>query len=362
SPYLIPARLAKSGDNGKRRCFDRTGTEFIVDGFLNLNKPAGLTSHDCVAKVRRLLKLKRVGHGGTLDPAATGVLPIAVGRATRLLQYLPEGKAYRATVRFGVRTATDDLEGEVLERSPAPGLELGAIQAVLDQFCGTLQQVPPSYSAIQVGGKRLYQLARAGAAVDVPVRTVVVDHIEVLGWRSQDYPELDLAIACGPGTYIRAIARDLGDLLGVGGTLAALTRTTSCGFHLADSFTLEELAAAVEQGRFQPIRPELGVAHLRAIALDEALTFRWVRGQRMIVPASTGAIGEICRVHRDSGEFLGIGELQQDAEGLAENGEDAEPANLAETPEPAEPAKTEQVLLRVKLGFVDAVDQKAEGN
>lgn len=133
-----------------------------MNGFLNLNKPFGLTSHDCVARVRRLLHLKRVGHGGTLDPAAIGVLPIALGRATRLLQYLSHDKAYRATVRFGVRTATDDMAGEVLAADPCPQLTLPEVQKFLPQFLGKIQQIPPSYSAIQVGGKRLYELARAG--------------------------------------------------------------------------------------------------------------------------------------------------------------------------------------------------------
>ncbi|HEY9875793.1 MAG TPA: tRNA pseudouridine(55) synthase TruB, partial [Candidatus Obscuribacterales bacterium] len=129
---------------------------------MNLNKPAGMTSHDCVARVRRLLRLKRVGHGGTLDPAVTGVLPIAVGKATRLLQFLRQDKAYRGTIRLGLRTTTDDLEGEVIATQPVTNLSLDAVKFALEQFQGIIQQVPPSYSAIQVQGKRLYDLARAG--------------------------------------------------------------------------------------------------------------------------------------------------------------------------------------------------------
>ncbi|MBD0336189.1 MAG: tRNA pseudouridine(55) synthase TruB, partial [Cyanobacteria bacterium Co-bin13] len=141
-----------------------------MQGFLNLNKPAGLTSHDCVARVRRLLQTKKVGHGGTLDPAAQGVLPIAVGRATRLLPYLASGKAYQAVIRFGLITATDDLEGDILHQQPAPDLSLAQIQAVLPQFLGQIEQVPPRYSAIQVDGQRLYDLARKGQAVEAPLR------------------------------------------------------------------------------------------------------------------------------------------------------------------------------------------------
>ena len=137
-------------------------------GFLNLNKPAGWTSHDCVAKVRRLLNIKRVGHGGTLDPAATGVLPIAVGKATRLLQFLPEEKEYHARVRLGVKTTTDDLEGTIITAQEASQLTLDDIKPILSQFEGKIEQIPPAYSAIQLGGKRLYELARAGEQVEVP--------------------------------------------------------------------------------------------------------------------------------------------------------------------------------------------------
>ena len=129
-----------------------------MDGFLNLNKPVGFTSHDCVAKLRRLLNTRRIGHAGTLDPLATGVLPIAVGRATRLLQFLRSDKAYRAIVRFGVSSTTDDLEGEILNQQPVPYLDLAEVKVALQQFQGTIQQVPPIYSAIQVDGKRLYDL------------------------------------------------------------------------------------------------------------------------------------------------------------------------------------------------------------
>ena len=171
-----------------------------TEGFLNLNKPAGMTSHDCVGRVRRLLKLKRVGHGGTLDPAVTGVLPIALGKATRLLQFLQQGKAYRGTIRFGLITATDDLEGEILSARSVPELTLETVQAALPNFMGNISQFPPNYSAVQVGGKRLYDLARQGKTVEVAARNVEVFRLEILDWRAGDFPELDLAIACSPAT------------------------------------------------------------------------------------------------------------------------------------------------------------------
>jgi tRNA pseudouridine55 synthase len=281
-----------------------------MDGFLNLNKPAGLTSHDCVAKVRRLLRLKRVGHGGTLDPAATGVLPIALGRATRLLQFLPEDKAYRATIRFGVRTATDDLEGEVLAAIPAPSLTLEQVQQALPQFQGRIQQIPPSYSAIQVQGKRLYELARAGEAIEAPVRTVEIFQIEILDWRPGEFPELEVAIACGAGTYIRAIARDLGDVLNTGGTLASLIRTASSGFHLLDSLTLDQLAEQIQQETLHPVLPKLALRHLPLVTLAALEGKRWCQGQRICLEQSPDRIPtKACRVHHENGLFLGIGQI-----------------------------------------------------
>ncbi|XHX77468.1 MAG: tRNA pseudouridine(55) synthase TruB [Stenomitos frigidus ULC029] len=254
-----------------------------MHGFLNLNKPAGFTSHDCVAKVRRLLQMKRVGHAGTLDPAAIGVLPIALGKATRLLQFLRQDKAYRATVRLGMSTTTDDLEGETLLSQPVAALDLATVKEALQQFQGTIQQVPPNYSAIQVQGKRLYDLARAGETIAAKARTVNVFSLEVLDWRSGDFPELDLAIACGPGTYIRSIARDLGNVLQTGGTLAALIRTSSSGFELTDSLTFEVLEAQQAQGIFQPIAPEAALTHLSKISLSTAIARRWCQGQRIAI-------------------------------------------------------------------------------
>lgn len=282
-----------------------------VQGFLNLNKPAGVTSHDCVARVRRLLRLKRVGHGGTLDPAATGVLPIAVGRATRLLQFLRQDKAYWATIQLGISTTTDDLEGEIIASQPASGLSLEAVKAALELFQGTIQQVPPSYSAIQVQGKRLYDLARAGEKVEVPARTVEVFKLEILDWRAGDFPELDVAIACGSGTYIRAIARDLGAALQIGGTLAALTRTKSSGFDLPDSLTFDELETQLQQGTFHPIPPTDALQHLGAVTLPATPALLWCQGQR--IPWNDAPAGSCTnsplRVYREGDRFLGIGHL-----------------------------------------------------
>lgn len=278
-----------------------------VEGFLNLDKPKGWTSHDCVARVRRLLRQKRVGHAGTLDPAATGVLPIAIGRATRLLQYLPSDKAYRATIRFGVMTSTDDLEGEVLQSSPVM-LTLEQVQPHLPGFVGQIVQIPPRYSAIQVQGQRLYDLARRGEAVEVPARTVQVYRIDVVEWRSHpDYPELVVDIACGSGTYIRSIARDLGDVLGVGATLASLQRTMSSGFDLSQSITLEDLAQQVDGDRPRLIPPLQAIQHLPAMALVPESARRWCLGQRLGPVDYPGQAPGIYRIYSQEGQFLGIG-------------------------------------------------------
>ncbi|MEC4806724.1 MAG: tRNA pseudouridine(55) synthase TruB [Jaaginema sp. PMC 1079.18] len=280
-------------------------------GLINLNKPKEWTSHDCVAKVRRLLGIKKVGHGGTLDPAATGVLPIAFGKATRLLQFMPDPKAYRALVRFGIQTSTDDLEGEIIQEQNAASLTLEQIKPYLKQFIGNIEQIPPAYSAIQQNGKRLYELARAGEKVDVPSRRVDVFAIDVLSWYSGQYPEVKLGISCGGGTYIRAIARDLGNCVGTGATLAALERTLSCGLSLETSLTLTELEKQLQQGTFTPISPDTALAHLNAIILPTETAQRWCQGQRLADWESHADLTQFVRVYNPQKQFLGIGEVRE---------------------------------------------------
>jgi tRNA pseudouridine55 synthase len=206
-------------------------------GFLNINKPA-----DVVASVRRIIRAKQVGHGGTLDPMATGVLPIAVGKATRLLRFISGDKVYRAGILLGKRTTTDDIEGEVLEECETlPSAEQA--QAALLRFRGTIDQIPPIYSAIHYEGKRLYELARAGnAPVDIPSRTVTVYSIEII---SVELPTIVARIACSAGTYIRSIARDVGEQLKCGGCLQSLVREKAGPFDIESAITLEQLQEMV---------------------------------------------------------------------------------------------------------------------
>jgi tRNA pseudouridine55 synthase len=281
------------------------------NGFLNLNKPAGATAHDCVSRMRKILRQKRIGHSGTLDPSAVGVLPIAVGYSTRLIRFLAGGKTYKATVRFGQKTTTDDLDGEIITSQVCANLELAEIEALIPLFLGTISQIPPAFSAIQVQGVRLYELARLGKVVDVPIRTVEVKDIQVLDWRPGDFPELDLTISCGTGTYIRAIARDLGDRLGCGATLAYLERTYSNGFDLSSSLTFEAIADKLQQDCLVLTPPEVALSHLPQVSLEMDIAKRWSHGQAiaMEMPEVTERANYL-RVCDRFGTFLGIAELQ----------------------------------------------------
>src|SRR3954447_7456527 len=195
----------------------------MLHGFLNLDKPVGLTSHDVVARVRRIVGQKRVGHGGTLDPAASGVLPVGLGEATRLLEYLVDGrKRYQAVVELGRTTTTDDAEGDTVLLRPIPDVDEAVLRTMLASLTGTIEQVPPMYSALLVEGRRLYDLARKGVTLDLEARSVEIDQIDLVQW---ERPRLTIDVICGKGTYIRALARDLGEQLGCGAHLCALRRT-----------------------------------------------------------------------------------------------------------------------------------------
>jgi tRNA pseudouridine55 synthase len=210
-----------------------------TDGLIVVDKPGGMTSHDVVARVRRLAKTRRVGHGGTLDPMATGVLIIGVNRATRLLTYMiGSTKSYRATIRLGQTTVTDDAEGDVIATASVDGITDEAIRAGLAAQTGEIDQVPSAVSAIKINGQRAYKRVRDGEDVELPARRVTIYQLDV---RRIDKPDVDIEVTCSSGTYIRAIARDLGRTLGCGAHLTALRRTAVGGFTLAEASTLAEL-------------------------------------------------------------------------------------------------------------------------
>jgi tRNA pseudouridine55 synthase len=224
------------------------GERVTADGLIVVDKPAGMTSHDVVARIRRLAKTRRVGHGGTLDPMATGVLIIGVNRATRLLTYvIGSEKSYAATIRLGQSTITDDAEGEVTSVTPVDGVSDAAVHDCLDAQRGEIDQVPSAVSAIKVDGKRAYKRVREGEEFELPPRRVTISRLDVLDLRhtvtadGREVIDVDIEVTCSSGTYIRAIARDLGRMLGVGGHLTALRRTAVGRMTLAEALTLEQL-------------------------------------------------------------------------------------------------------------------------
>jgi tRNA pseudouridine55 synthase len=277
-------------------------------GFINLDKSAGVSSGDCVYALRKLLKERRIGHGGTLDPAAIGVLPIAVGPMTRLLNYLPTGKAYRATIRFGLTTTTDDLEGETLTDQPGVPLAQVDVEACLPDFCGDLLQVPPIYSAIHKDGQRLYDLARQGNAPsleELTPRPVRIESLILREWRIGTYPEAVIDVECSTGTYIRSIARDLGAKLGCGGTLAHLERTRSGQFRREQSISLETINQQLEAGTFRLIGPESALNHLPKCLLDDQQVAFWKNGRPFPWNRQEGTV----QVWSAEDRFLGIAKI-----------------------------------------------------
>ena len=273
-----------------------------TDGILLVDKPAGMSSHDVVNVARRALGERRIGHAGTLDPFATGLLVVMVGRATRLLPYLQgEPKEYEATIRFGAETDTEDLHGSVVREAPLPSRS--AIEAAMPALTGEIDQVPPAFSAKRVDGRRAYDLARSGAVVDLPPVRIVVHEWTPLAWREQDggIAEVDVRIRCGGGTYIRSLARDLARLAGSAAHLVALRRTASGCFRVDDADSIE----ALRDGRVS-LRSALdGLPHLAREVLDADAVTRIVRGIAVeaTVPGELGAL-----VHAETGALVAVAE------------------------------------------------------
>jgi tRNA pseudouridine55 synthase len=265
----------------------------VPPGLLLVDKAGGMTSHDVVARARRVLSVRKVGHAGTLDPMATGLLVLGVGSATRLLGHVGgHDKTYEATIRFGQSTVTDDREGEVLATASTAHLDDAAVRDALAAQTGPLQQVPSSVSAVKVEGRRSYDRVRAGEAVELAARSVTVHRLDVHGIRrpEPDLVDVDVTVACTAGTYIRAIARDAGAALGVGGHLTALRRTASGPFTIANAAAVEDAGAALAAGGgtgFLPLtEAATTVFATRRVTVEESRALGY--GQR--IPA-TGAPG-----------------------------------------------------------------------
>lgn len=283
-----------------------------VEGILVIDKPAGWTSFDVVRFVRGRCGEKRVGHAGTLDPAATGVLPVMVGRATRLIEYLVDStKAYEAVVELGLVTDTYDFEGDVTARADASQVTREAVAGVLDRFRGELLQTPPIFSALKRDGVPLYKRARRGEVVEVEERPARVDELYVTDWSP---PRFGLHIECAKGFYVRSLAHDIGQALGVGGVLAGLRRSRVGPFALEDAVDIESLRADFERDdwRRHVIAPDEVLLHWDAAILNADNALRLANGQRVILgglPAGAATAEGPCRAYSAEGDFLGVTSL-----------------------------------------------------
>lgn len=291
---------------GKRRTNGRD-----VNGIVLLDKPMGITSNSALQKVKRLFNANKAGHTGSLDPLATGLLPICLGEATKLSGYLLEAdKAYIGTCKLGVRTNTADAEGEIIEQHEVDKFSEAQINQVLEQFIGTSEQIPPMHSAIKQNGQPLYKLAHQGKEVERKPRTV---HIRSLDLLRMDGDELDISLQCSKGTYVRTLAEDIGRTLGCGAHLSALRRTVTGSFHLDQAITLEQLAQLAEVGFDEldtAIVPmEQALSDWPVIEVTENTAFYLLRGQAIQV-AKAPVDGCVCLV--SDGRFLGIGEVMGD--------------------------------------------------
>jgi tRNA pseudouridine55 synthase len=282
-----------------------------ITGILNIAKPAGVTSHDVVDRVRRMSGQRQVGHAGTLDPAATGVLIVCLGQATRLVEYLmASDKVYRAQIRLGVSTDTHDAEGEVTTTAKVEVSEK-EVRRALASFIGSIQQVPPMYSALKHEGVPLYKLARRGITVEREPRSIEIHDIELLDWTPLLFT---IRVQCSPGTYIRALARDLGQKLGCGAHLQSLTRLASGHFTLEEAVRLGELVEAFAQGDWQEFIHPLDEALLdfKAIVVDAQTEKRIRHGQQVQAPPLSPPQAEwewkkeLRRAYSKEGELIAI--------------------------------------------------------
>ena len=282
-----------------------------VHGILPLNKSAGMTSFDAVRAVRRILGERRVGHAGTLDPSATGLLPICVGQATRLVDFLhQQPKRYHCKVRLGERSDTMDLEGTVVGSGDASHVTEPAVRAALVRFEGDIQQIPPMHSAVRHDGRHLYELAREGVEVEREPRTVHIGSIRVIAFRPGPVAEVELDVVSGKGAYMRVLASDLGDVLGTGGLLSWLERSAYGPMAITDALTLEQLEASDDPGGLL-LGPEVAVDWMPRVDLPPELAVQVRRGQSVWVarvpqPRPRGAV----RAHGPDGELICVGELQ----------------------------------------------------
>lgn len=286
-----------------------------MEGVINVLKPPGMTSSDVVVWIRRILKVKKVGHTGTLDPGVAGVLPICVGKGTRLAEYITDqGKAYIAEITFGVTTETQDSYGKVT-REISPLLKRSDLEQILPNFIGRITQVPPMHSAVRKEGKHLYEYARKGISVEVNPREVSIYKLNLEEWFEGKFPRAILAIECSKGTYIRTISHDLGQTLGCGAHMSYLVRVRSGPFKIQDSWTLEEIEEGVRDGNFSFVLPLTAGIDLPRVSLSGARANAFRNGlptKREQVQICDEKYGFHVQVIENE-ELIGIGTWREDA-------------------------------------------------
>ncbi|HAD08976.1 MAG TPA: tRNA pseudouridine(55) synthase TruB [Porticoccaceae bacterium] len=291
-----------------------------VDGILVLDKPAGMTSNEALQQVKYLFYAAKAGHTGSLDPLATGVLPVCLGEATKFTQFLLEAdKVYQSTFSFGLSTETGDSDGETVARQDASGLTREALAVAMEPFRGEIEQVPSMYSALKHKGQPLYKLARQGIEVEREARKAHIYRFDLLDFRPGEMAEAEVEIHCSKGTYIRTLAEDLGKALGVGAHVSSLRRTAAGPFTLDDAVTLPQLEALREGKRgedldflLQPL--DSAVGDCQAVELPENIAWYFRRGQPVTAPSvyRSAEEGDIVRIFCDDGGFLGVGEVLDD--------------------------------------------------
>jgi len=294
-----------------------TPPEPPLEGVLNVLKPPGLTSHDVVNYLRRTLRIRRVGHTGTLDPDAAGVLVVCLGRATRLAEYLVDtDKSYRAEMILGIRTTTQDVGGERLTSGEAAHLTAADVESLWPRFLGEIEQVPPMVSAKKQGGRRLYQMARAGQEVERTPQRVTISELRLLDFQAGRNPRVLFDVTCSKGTYVRTLCADLGEALGCGATLSFLLRTRVGTFRLAEAWTLEEVAASWAAGdlaaRLIPL--EAAVPHLPSVIVSAAARAKLAHGQALrpeeVTWVEKGSPESPFGFRDEQGSLLAIGHLE----------------------------------------------------
>jgi tRNA pseudouridine55 synthase len=282
-----------------------------LHGLLNIDKPLGWTSHDVVGKLRRILGIRKIGHAGTLDPAATGVLIVGVGRATRYLDYVQsESKQYLAHIVLGIESESADIDGQLIDRPAADFAEPSRsdVESTVAAFTGTLEQIPPKFSAIKIDGEPIYRRARRGESVDVPKRQVVVFDVSVISW---SYPDLVVSITCGSGFYVRSFARDVGEMLGTGAYLHHLVRTRIGGFHLDAAWKIDEIESVTFPEMWTSVATAIdaGIDRNPAHFLNSPEQIAWYHGRSIAGLPPNSPQSKVIRGFGQNGSFTGLGSV-----------------------------------------------------